>query len=147
MRIYALLSRLPWPKSYLGKIWLVAFIGTHVPMIVFLVSALFVTLGSSEAFWTVIVTILAGTLVATVCTLAMLYFLLEPVRRASGAMRDYLEQGRLPHLPGDYRDEAGVLMADTQHIVGHLDRLWRGLDSANRTLGGGGKERQGPAPA
>jgi hypothetical protein len=31
--VYALLSRLPFPKSYLGKILFAAFMGTHLPLI------------------------------------------------------------------------------------------------------------------
>ena len=36
LRLYRALSRAPFPKSYLGKVFLVAFLGTHVPLLALL---------------------------------------------------------------------------------------------------------------
>ncbi len=33
LRAYALLSRALFPKSYLGKVLLAAFVGTHIPLL------------------------------------------------------------------------------------------------------------------
>ncbi len=40
-KLYALLARLPWPKSYLGKLMLIAFLGIHVPLIVLVLYLVF----------------------------------------------------------------------------------------------------------
>ncbi len=36
LRLYRALSRAPFPKSYLGKVFLTAFLGTHVPLLALL---------------------------------------------------------------------------------------------------------------
>ncbi|MBA2714955.1 MAG: hypothetical protein H0U55_15545, partial [Rubrobacteraceae bacterium] len=36
LRLYRALSRAPLPKSYLGKVFLTAFVGTHVPLLALL---------------------------------------------------------------------------------------------------------------
>ncbi len=33
LRLYRALSRAPFPKSYVGKVFLTAFLGTHVPLL------------------------------------------------------------------------------------------------------------------
>jgi hypothetical protein len=37
LRLYRTLSRAPFPKSYVGKVFLTAFLGTHVPLLALLV--------------------------------------------------------------------------------------------------------------
>jgi len=37
LRLYRLLSRAPFPKSYAGKVFLTAFFGTHLPLLALLV--------------------------------------------------------------------------------------------------------------
>jgi len=37
LRLYSILSRAPFPKSYVGKVFLTAFFGTHVPLLALLV--------------------------------------------------------------------------------------------------------------
>jgi hypothetical protein len=37
LRLYRTLSRAPFPKSYVGKVFLTAFLGTHVPLLTLLV--------------------------------------------------------------------------------------------------------------
>jgi hypothetical protein len=37
LRLYRMLSRAPFPKSYVGKVFLSAFLGTHVPLLALLV--------------------------------------------------------------------------------------------------------------
>ena len=37
LKLYRALSRAPFPNSYVGKVFLTAFIGTHVPLVALLV--------------------------------------------------------------------------------------------------------------
>jgi hypothetical protein len=37
LRLYRILSRAPFPKSYAGKVFLTAFFGTHLPLLALLV--------------------------------------------------------------------------------------------------------------
>ncbi|HEX5912429.1 MAG TPA: hypothetical protein VFY54_04790, partial [Rubrobacter sp.] len=36
LRLYRILSRTPFPKSYVGKVFLTAFFGTHMPLLALL---------------------------------------------------------------------------------------------------------------
>jgi diguanylate cyclase (GGDEF)-like protein len=128
LRIYALLSRLPFPKSYSSKILLAAFLGTHVPLITLV---LYLVLSSPIGFWDalgVFAVVLLATLLGAAATLYVLYLLLNPISLASKALRDYLDHNEIPDLPIGFTDQAGKLMADVQYAVEHLDKVRRSLD-------------------
>ena len=70
---YALISKLGFPKTYRGKIMLVAFLGTHAPL---LGAALYLLLGSSVglgAALRILALLVAVTLVGTAATLYWLW--------------------------------------------------------------------------
>ena len=128
LRAYALLSRLPFPKSYLGKILLAAFVGTHLPLIALV---LYLVLYSPIGFWpglSVLAVVLLATLLGTRATLWVLYSLLKPVSLASEALRDYLDHGKKIGLPLGFTDQAGRLMADVRYTIEHLDKVIRALE-------------------
>ncbi|MBK1670131.1 hypothetical protein CKO28_19020 [Rhodovibrio sodomensis] len=127
MTFYRLLSRLPRPKSFLGKILFVSFVGVHIPLIaVVLYLLLTVTVPFAEIA-PVLLVLLIATVAGTVATSAAIYGLLAPVRSACTAIRDYLATKKLSALPTGYTDQAGVLMADVQEAITRLDRA---LDAA-----------------
>jgi diguanylate cyclase (GGDEF)-like protein len=133
LRLYRALSRAPYPKSYVGKIFFTAFLGTHVPLLALL--SYFVrrrrfTLGSALRVLSVTV---PATLGGTALTLWAMYALSEPTALASKALRRYLDSGELPELPVGYTDRAGRLMTDVQYTVERLDAALRSLeDQATR---------------
>ena len=124
MKLYAFLSRLPSPKSYLDKILLVAFVGIHTPLILLV---LYLALLPAET-GSIIVALLFATLLGTAATLYALYALLAPVSLAAGALRDYRERGATPELPVGFPDRAGRLMDDVQHTAVKLDGVIRSLE-------------------
>lgn len=127
LRIYALLSRLPFPKSYLGKMLLVAFLGIHFPLIALVLGlVLYLPSDFGDAIG-VLAVVLVATLLGTAATLRVLYLLLEPVSLASKALRDYVDHGKMTELPIGFTDPAGRLMADVQYAVEHLDNVIRSL--------------------
>ena len=128
LRIYALLSRLPFPKSYLGKILLAAFLGTHVPLIALV---LYFVLYSPVSFGPalgIFAVIIVATVLGTGATLWALYSLLKPVSMSSNALRDYLDHGKMPALPTGFTDRVGRLMADMQYAIEYLDEVIRSLE-------------------
>ena len=132
-KLYALLARLPWPKSYLGKLMLITFLGIHVPLIALVLYLVFAASTDLRASLSVLVIVLVATLFGTVLTLCALYALLRPVSLASKALYDYLDSGRLPSLPTNFTDQAGRLMANVQYVIQQLDRVFRSLqESATR---------------
>lgn len=121
--LYSFLSRLRHPKSYKGKIMLVAFLGTHIPLLTllgyFVVSSSF----TSEVKVRIMLIALLATLVGTALTLYALHNLLAPVTLTFMALREYLSKKTLPNLPTEFTDEAGILMADTSHTIKKLDKV------------------------
>ncbi len=127
MRFYLWLEQIGWPRSYLGKILLVSFIGVHIPLIV-AVGYLLLTgdhpLGDLVG---VLVALLLATLVGTIATMASMYALLSPIREAATAINHYLRDRTVPQLPVGLPDEAGRLMANVQEGVTRMDAA---LDAA-----------------
>ena len=130
---YALISKLGFPKTYRGKLMLVAFLGTHAPL---LGAALYLLLGSSVglgAALRILVLLVAVTLVGTAVTLLALGALLAPVRLSSSALKRYLDDRTEPDLPIGFSDEVGRLMADVRYAVEHLDSSIRSLEGLSGT--------------
>jgi len=127
LRLYRTLSRAPFPKSYVGKVFLTAFLGTHVPLLTLLVYfARHRRSGPGGALRILSVTAPA-TLGGTALTLWAMYSLSAPTELASRALRRYLDSGELPDLPVGYTDRVGRLMADVQFTIERLDKAVRSL--------------------
>jgi diguanylate cyclase (GGDEF)-like protein len=127
LRLYRTLSRAPFPKSYVGKVFLTAFFGTHVPLLTLLVYfARHRRSGPGGALRILSVTAPA-TLGGTALTLWAMYSLSAPTELASRALRRYLDSGELPDLPVGYTDRVGRLMADVQFTIERLDKAVRSL--------------------
>jgi len=129
-KLYALLARLPWPKSYLGKLMLITFLGIHVPLIALVLYLVFAASTDLRASLSVLVIVLVATLFGTVLTLYALYALLRPVSLASKALYEYLDSGTMPSLPTNFTDQAGRLMANVQYVIQELDRVFRSLQES-----------------
>lgn len=102
---------------------LVAFLGTHVPLLTLLLSFLISNSYSLEMAARVMIVALLATLAGTAATLYALHHLLKPVILTSAALQNYLNTKTLPELPTEFTDEAGTLMADTSQTLHKLDEL------------------------
>jgi diguanylate cyclase (GGDEF)-like protein len=126
--LYRALSRAPFPRSYLGKVFLAAFLGTHVPLLALLAYLVrYRSFGLRDTLRILSVTVPA-TLGGTAATLWAIHALSAPVALASRALRRYLDSGELPELPVIYTDRAGRLMADVQYAIERLDATMGSLD-------------------
>lgn len=134
LKFYNLISQLPFPKSYPGKIMLVAFVGTHIPLITLIVAAAAAKSSPREVASTLIIALLA-TLVATAITLYAIHHLLYPIILTSKVLRQYLGQERRIALPTKFRDEVGTLMADTNRTLQHLDAIVKHLTDYDSLTG------------
>jgi diguanylate cyclase (GGDEF)-like protein len=133
LKTYASLARIGFPKSYSGKIMLVVFAGTHLPLVALVLYLLLASPGSLGRHLGVLAALLITTLVGFVATLFALRALLAPVRLASSSLEAYLDERRKPELPIGFSDEAGTLMADVQHAVDNLDTTIRSLEGLSGT--------------
>jgi diguanylate cyclase (GGDEF)-like protein len=133
LSIYALMARLGFPKSYRGKILLVMFLGTHLPLITLLLYLLLSSPVGMRPSLNILVILLAATLAGTAAAFWALRSLLSPVRLAASSLREYLDSTRVPHLPIHFTDEAGRLMADVQYAIDNLDSTIRSLENLSGT--------------
>lgn len=120
MKIYSFMASLKWPASFQGKIFLVCFVSTHVPLLSLL--AFFVVRSELGASLPVLGVATLATLLGTGLAFAAMAAMMEPIRRSGHALSDYLAQGDFPDLPTDYTDEAGQLMSNVQRAVATIDR-------------------------
>ncbi len=122
--LYSFLAHFGWlKKSYTAKIMLVAFLGTHVPLLTLLFSFIISNSYSLEMAARVMSVALLATLAGTAATLYALHHLLKPVILTSTALQNYLNTKTLPELPTEFADEAGTLMTDTSQTLHKLDEL------------------------
>lgn len=131
--LYQTVARIA-PVSYRNKIMLIAFLGTHVPL---LALVLFFALRTENflAALPVIGIALVATLFGTAVTLVLLNGLLRPILMTREAVRAYVAHGRLPVLPTSFRDEAGQLMADTVSSLNRLDTILESLTYVDQMTG------------
>lgn len=138
LRAYLWLTRLLPPHSYLGKVLLLAVVGSHLPLIALVVYVLAVARLPWAEAGPVLAVALAATLLGSALTSAGLWALLAPAALASRALRSYREQGMPPALPTDIEDEGGRLLADVQLTIAAIDRelrLLHGLASRDALTG------------
>jgi diguanylate cyclase (GGDEF)-like protein len=134
--LYSTLAQFrPIKGSYIAKVMLVAFLGTHVPLLALLLS--FVV--SNAYSWDMAVRVLAiallATLIGTAITLWALHTLLNPVVLTSTALQSYLDTKTLPNLPTYFTDEAGKLMANTSQTLHQLNDLIHFISSYDDLTG------------
>ncbi len=135
MSFYFFLSRISYLKSYKSKLMVVAFAGTHIPLLALLFYFISTTTIAADDKLRVIGIALVATLIGTAATLLALHSLLSPVGETARALRDYWQKKKLPDLPTDYTDDAGVLMANATQIVKKLDDLIRRLEDYDDLTG------------
>ncbi|TNE72497.1 HAMP domain-containing histidine kinase [bacterium] len=120
--IYTRLSTLPvLANNYVLKFLFIAFLGIHIPLIGLIVFIV-LNVGALSAT-TILITTLLLTLIATGITLYTLNNLLEPLKVSKNALQSYLNERKLPELPENFKDEAGVLMQKVQETVIKLDSI------------------------
>ncbi len=134
--LYASLDRFKLLKrSYIAKIMLVAFLGTHIPLLTLLFSFIISNALSLATTIHILVIALVATLAGTAATLYALHHLLAPVILTSAALQNYLNTKTLPELPMGFADEAGTLMADTSQTLHELDKLIHYISNYDEVTG------------
>jgi hypothetical protein len=83
LRLYRMLSRAPFPKSYVGKVFLSAFLGTHVPLLALLVYLVHRRRFATSGALRILSVTVPATAVGTALTLWAMHALSEPTTLAS----------------------------------------------------------------
>ena len=120
--LYYQFTRVPFlRKSYALKFLFIAFLGIHMPLILF--ASLFLTsiakMSSANIFWVLLFT----TLVATLITLVVQNHLLYPIRQAYGMLNNYMDTKQLPVDYPDSQDEIGKLIKHIHSTIYTVDKL------------------------
>jgi EAL domain-containing protein (putative c-di-GMP-specific phosphodiesterase class I)/GGDEF domain-containing protein len=134
LTLYRLLSRFRW-LNYRGKIMVVAFAGTHIPLLALIAFFVLRAAPDREAAIVTLAVALAATLIGTGVTLYVLNELLRPIIMTSAALRAYRAKRRLPTLPTEFTDEAGTLMADASGTLTDLDSAIDDLANYDKATG------------
>jgi diguanylate cyclase (GGDEF)-like protein len=124
LKLYRQLSRLRWPRSYAGKLVLIASLGAHVPLLALIGYLAFAPLGGAPR-WGVIAVAAFATVLGTFALRRAIRNLLAPVELTREALARYLDSGERHLLPEGYTDELGILMRDVDYAIDrfHENRL------------------------
>ncbi|MGP1373474.1 MAG: putative bifunctional diguanylate cyclase/phosphodiesterase [Almyronema sp.] len=121
--LYTWLDRVKLLKRYESKIMVVAFVGTHIPLLVLLFYLVHSSAFLLETKLHILGIALIATLGGTLATLFILHNLLMPVSLTARSLKRYWAYREIPCLPTQFEDDAGVLMANASQVVRKLDDL------------------------
>ncbi len=108
-------------KSYTFKFLFIAFLGIHIPLIGLIFFIIFKPTSISGG--SIFILTLLLTLGASALTLLVLNSLLAPLKASKSALVAYLKERKLPDLPTNFQDEAGILMQKVQETIIKLNGL------------------------
>jgi len=120
MWLYSVMSGV-FPRSFMAKVFFVAFVGTHVPLLTLLGWALGHPGTLAGAQWQVLGVALAATLLGTAATLLALHAILRPIYQVEETIRMFEAEGAAPPLPFGYQDQVGRLMDSTNRLILSVD--------------------------
>ncbi|PZX15742.1 signal transduction histidine kinase [Palleronia aestuarii] len=121
MRLYQFLAARPLPKTFMGKIMLVSFVGVHIPIFGAVAFVLVYTGEEISQQLPILAAMLVATLAGTIATMFAMSALMAPIRTATNALETFLRHREIPSLPVRYTDEAGILLRGVQESITRLD--------------------------
>ena len=108
MRLYRWFERLGWPRSYLGKVFLIALVATHIPLISIVG---YITLAPRELSRSITLGLSAiATMTGTFIFIWALQQLFKPILLAYQALDAYFGRGEVLQLPNRLGDEVSLLL-------------------------------------
>jgi len=120
--LYNLVSRMPGPRSFAVRIFMLSFIGTQLPMFILLLYVVMNVELNAEMLTTMSI-ILITALLGSASTIVALIAYAEPVNAISRAVHNFAYSDHEPDLPDNYSDEIGELMANTQGALKKLHSM------------------------
>ena len=120
MWLYSAMSGV-FPRSFMAKVFFVAFVGTQVPLLALLGWALrHPEVIASERFQVLGVALVA-TLAGTAVTLLALHEVLKPIYLVEQTIRAFETEGAAAPLPFGFHDQVGRLMSSTNRLILAVD--------------------------
>lgn len=133
MKIYRWFNTLSRPRTYAGRILLICFVGTHIPLIAFTLWAILSSPGLEGGDWLNLLVLLLATLIGTALTFVLVHGMLAPVRVTAHALAAYRQHRQMPSLPSNLSDEAGHMLAQVQDTLEELNLTLDNLARAAET--------------
>ena len=130
MDFHHVLNRTPLAKTFTGKLFAVAFVGTHLPILALIAYLILWQPGATS--WPLLVGIvLVATLAGTVWAFVALFGLLRPIREAAHALAAFNQGGaaRDTSFPLDHPDEVGRMLRELRRTMDDNRRMLRSLRS------------------
>ncbi|WP_127144201.1 putative bifunctional diguanylate cyclase/phosphodiesterase [Pelagibacterium montanilacus] len=121
--------------NYRAKIMIMAFLGTHIPLLGIIAWSVFNLTADPALIWGTLLVALVATLAGTGVTLFILNALLQPVLITSKALRTYSTSRQILDLPRGFTDEAGTLMADAAETLTRLETTLVELETLDKVTG------------
>lgn len=116
-------------RSFQGKVILIVFIGTHIPLVALLISFFVI----NSWYWVNPLGILSiaviASLVATSFTIFAIHHVMAPIALINKALKNYLNHQQLSKLPTGFNDEVGLIMANTLISLKKLDQAMKTLNN------------------
>lgn len=120
--LYNLVSRLPGPRSFAVRIFMLSFISTQLPMFILLLYVVMNVELNAEILTTVSIVLITALLGSASTVIALIAYA-EPVNAISKAVQNFAYSDHEPDLPDTYNDEIGELMANTQGALKKLHSM------------------------
>ena len=117
---YKRFERLGWPGSYFGKVFLIAFIANHVPLLCFIVYFLFEQ--KNAAGGTIFLLLLLATLAGSALIFWAWLQLFKPILLAKQALAAYLTRAQIIELPTGFGDEVGLLLKSVADTIQRFEQ-------------------------
>lgn len=116
MKLYSSLSKISFlKKRYIGKFLFVGFLGILLPVILLFIFVVNVKtyLAPLDLFLIILTLIIVGTVIMVMIVKGLML----PILKAHDALLDYETTLKVPQLPTDFTDEAGVLLKNIQVLI------------------------------
>lgn len=127
LTLYRQLSRVNWPRSYAGKLVLIASLGAHVPLLALISYLALAPLGEPPR-WSVLLVAALATCLGTLVLRRALQNLLAPIELTREALARYFDHDERHLLPQSYGDELGTLMRDVDYAIDRFHESRRQLE-------------------
>lgn len=114
--LYQCFERLGWPRSYIGKVFLIAFVATHIPLMTLIGYLIFAPADDISKLEVLGLAVLA-TLIGTTLIFWALHQMLKPILLAKSILSVYFKHGQVLRLHTRFQDEVGLLLNNVADAI------------------------------
>jgi diguanylate cyclase (GGDEF)-like protein len=129
MRSFEIIPKIPWPTTFAGRIMVICFLTTHIPLLALIVWITTSTQGFTSTSLGFIAVVLAATVISCAATLALIWSALRPLNLVCSAFDQFVDRRSVPALPTNFRCEIGRVMSSTQCVLENMAKALNVLET------------------